>query len=322
MADLGLDDDLTVDVPSDMPDWLAANDDEAVPDWLSEEIEDSNEQPAIPDWLQETATEAEDIAQVFVDDNSDMDVQDSWVEAFELERKMEMEGLNEIPEEWFEADITGEIEEEIVASTLGLEAANLPSDEALPAGEPEGVPDWLGETAPPAAIDTQEELAAADMPDWLMTELPAETAEVPEIPDWLSESAVDDDVDIPDWLIETVEDQAAVVVPQTIAPVTPTPKPQASPAPVPVSNIDVSAVLQDAKANLATGDLDTALQGYEAAVRANQHLDVIIQDLGKAANNESFKKNPGLYRVLGDAFMRQGKLQEALNTYRKALTLL
>ena len=34
------------------------------------------------------------------------------------------------------------------------------------------------------------------------------------------------------------------------------------------------------------------------------------------------KDNAAAHRVLGDALMRQGKLQEALNTYRRALNLL
>ncbi|RMG74865.1 MAG: tetratricopeptide repeat protein [Chloroflexi bacterium] len=324
VADLGLDEE-AIDVPPDLPDWLAEpiedglpESQQGLPDWLATDIEVPQEQPDIPDWLQEATSEEEDLAAVFADDDADMDVHDSWVEAFELERKMQMAGLKEIPEEWFEEDITGEIEEEIVAATSGLSPANLPDEETLPSGELEAVPDWLSENVP-SSLDTQEDLAAADMPDWLKSEISSDTAEVSEIPDWLSDVPVDNAADIPDWLVETVEEQA---VPSTPEPVTPPPKPTASPAPVPVSNIDVNAVMQEARTKLASGDLDTALQGFEAVIRANQHLEVIVQDLSKAAGDETHKKNPALYRVLGDALMRQGKLQEALNTYRKALTLL
>jgi hypothetical protein len=37
---------------------------------------------------------------------------------------------------------------------------------------------------------------------------------------------------------------------------------------------------------------------------------------------EKFKTTPAVYRVLGDGLMRQGKLQLALDTYRKALNQL
>jgi predicted negative regulator of RcsB-dependent stress response len=42
----------------------------------------------------------------------------------------------------------------------------------------------------------------------------------------------------------------------------------------------------------------------------------------KIRESENQKKNPAVYRVLGDGLMRQGKLQTALETYRKALKML
>lgn len=85
--------------------------------------------------------------------------------------------------------------------------------------------------------------------------------------------------------------------------------------------INVSATLNEARQTFKT-DLTHSLEQYEAVVRANSNLDEVIGDLSTALKDEVMKKNPALYRVLGDALMRRGKLQEALDTYRKALNLL
>jgi predicted negative regulator of RcsB-dependent stress response len=61
---------------------------------------------------------------------------------------------------------------------------------------------------------------------------------------------------------------------------------------------------------------------YEAVIRANQALDQVEKAVGKLAENDHYKRNATVYRVLGDVRMRQGKLQEALDTYRRALNML
>jgi predicted negative regulator of RcsB-dependent stress response len=68
--------------------------------------------------------------------------------------------------------------------------------------------------------------------------------------------------------------------------------------------------------------VDNALQHYESIVRGNIALDAVVGDLSTLLKDETHKKNPAVHRILGDGLMRQGKLQEALDTYRKALNLL
>jgi hypothetical protein len=95
-----------------------------------------------------------------------------------------------------------------------------------------------------------------------------------------------------------------------------------SPAPVPVqaSQIDVQATLTNARSQANVNDIDGSLQNYELLIRANVELDSVVGDVSKLV--EKFKTTPAVYRVLGDALMRQGKLQVALDTYRKALNQL
>jgi tetratricopeptide (TPR) repeat protein len=114
-----------------------------------------------------------------------------------------------------------------------------------------------------------------------------------------------------------VPEPAPVVVP-------PAPAPQSSPAPIipAAASIDVGAALQEARSKVQAGDIEVSLQNYEAVVRANQQLDEVVKDLSSLLDQEVHKKNPTVYRVLGDGLMRQGNLQAALDTYRRALNLL
>ncbi len=88
--------------------------------------------------------------------------------------------------------------------------------------------------------------------------------------------------------------------------------------------IDADATLQSARNKLQAGEFYESLADYEAVIRANAHLDAVASDLNGLLANEKagYQKNAPVHRVLGDALMRLGRLQEALDTYRKALNLL
>ncbi|MGB1285207.1 MAG: hypothetical protein ACPG7F_01640 [Aggregatilineales bacterium] len=248
-----------------------------------------------------------------------------------------------------------------IDADAGLQTADLPIETRLPAGEPEALPDWLsGDSAEPAipdfaaiasdATDTQEnmpdwlntsELEEADVPDWLSGGSNEIEEATEATPDWLNPAAVADSDDIPDWLRDTMTEEqltgaisgsgeidfdfAEIEETVTPAPAATTLAPvPASPAPVPmvVANIDVAATLQSARSKVSGGDVDSSLQDYEAIVRANAALDDVVKDVKKLVDDKAHKKNPAVYRVLGDALMRTGELQDALDTYRKALNLL
>ena len=356
--DFGTDDEQEAEL--DMPDWLSEQMDEAgvsdveapsgdMPDWLTEDIPE--EQPAmsadLPDWLTEDIDEEDeastDLEAVFkppqpsaIADDSDIDTNDSWVEAFELERQMQMQGLDEIPMEWLEGDMTTG---ELIApngeqAAVDLSPANLEPETKLPAGELETVTDWLTDAEPQTTdsmqkLDTQEDLAAAELPDWLREQQDDFLQTDEDVPDWLQEAGRETVEDVPDWLLDTVTEGTNAVeepaLPQPVAPSLPQPtqpRPMASPAPVPASNINVAETLNSAREKFGAGDIDAALQDYETLVRVNQQLDAVVGDLGKALQNSQNKHNAGIYRVLGDGLMRQGKLQQALDTYRRALNLL
>jgi hypothetical protein len=340
--------------PSDTGEMMAAQlfGDEAppvseLPDWLSTGMSE------------DTGAIGEDIFAVPEEESPNtaafaLDTQDTWVEAFSQEESGELA-------EWYEnavASLDGS--EAPLAAALplgGLAVANLPDEDSLQAGTPMRVPDWLsgevtiGESIEVAAtlvddmdwLTTDEaEAIEADMPDWLRDTVDDSVAPDEALPDWLQGENLDiAPADIPDWLRETVEEEEVTSIlsepvqvkpsPPAPVPTPPAPKPmtmpavvKASPAPVPlaVANIDVAATLQEAQSKLGAGDIDGAILSYEQVIRANASLPQVESAMQKLADDKNHKGNPAVHRVLGDVLMRQGKLQQALDTYRKALNLL
>jgi tetratricopeptide (TPR) repeat protein len=129
-------------------------------------------------------------------------------------------------------------------------------------------------------------------------------------PDWLR-STDEQHATILDWQTQTPEPAEEVIT--YIPPAAP--PPPVAPPPTPAA----SGTLEEARARYQEGDVDGSLTIYEVLVRAGQSLADVANDLTSIAGSS---KNPVAYRVLGDSLMRQGRLQDALNTYRQALNLL
>lgn len=338
-------------VPAELPDWLL---EQVQPPDESEPVEEAEQQPALvddfvepptqdlPDWLQVDEGEVEDLEleNIFetaaeadtADDETAFYSSDPWVQAFSEEAAADP---NEIPE-WYERNVSDPQRIAAVEQQLGaeadLEAADLPTEETLPRGEIESVPDWAAGAI--STVDMGEDIPEG-MPDWL-SETGAEAVEE-EIPDWLAAADVEvEPGEIPDWLRETVEtdetEEDVITLPQQTAP-EPTPEPEPEPVvttPVPAQPVapvavprppaDVAAALESARSKASSGDVDGSLLEYEGIIRANASLDQVVSDLTTLADQN--RENPAIYRVLGDSLMRQGKLQAALDTYRKALNQL
>ncbi len=98
----------------------------------------------------------------------------------------------------------------------------------------------------------------------------------------------------------------------------PAPELSALPAPPP----GLAAGFNSARGKLAAGRLADALTDYETLLRANIGLDLVAADMRWLLEQPQFRDNASVHRVLGDALMRQGHLQQALDIYRHALKLL
>jgi hypothetical protein len=303
-----------------------------MPDWLKEEVS-AHSDLDLDNIFAATEATAEPAAPEFVVSQPpiqpvgelEVDHTDPWVEAFDHEQ-----GIISLP------DVP------VAAAPAALEAAILEPEEELAPGQPETVPDWLSEAAPAVEAVDEEVIEPGEMPDWLSEAAPKAAAEpvaTEDIPDWLKEVGAEVELhEIPDWLKETgdTEEQAAipqpqpapaatipVVIPAVSAAPEPAPAIASSPAPVPVAATlgagEAATILTSAR-GLSQSDVDASLLEYEKLVRANVELDAVVGDLTQLVSRH--EKIPGVYRVLGDGLMRQGQLQAALDTYRKALNLL
>jgi cytochrome c-type biogenesis protein CcmH/NrfG len=80
------------------------------------------------------------------------------------------------------------------------------------------------------------------------------------------------------------------------------------------------AELMEARGHISNGDMEQAAESYTQIIKSNQHLETIIQDLQAAT-----QLHPGaiyLWQALGDAHLRAGQIQLALDAYNQAEKLL
>jgi tetratricopeptide (TPR) repeat protein len=65
------------------------------------------------------------------------------------------------------------------------------------------------------------------------------------------------------------------------------------------------------------GQLDAAAPHYERLIEQDQYVDMVVADLEKLVVNQM--QDHRLWILLGDAYMRQGRLSDAMSAYRSAL---
>jgi hypothetical protein len=331
-----------INVP-DMPDWLKEDPMGDSLDSVFAGLDTVTSEQSIPEEIPtpgSTEVDATLIAKFDPAQGASMD-DDQWVVALDSEEDEQ----GDTPPDWYIERINDPDRQAEVESMVGdqLETAEFPQEVDLEPGQREPIPDWLvyatGAAEPPPVsspvFEAEAAAASEDMPDWLMEPIAGEDAGAGDVPDWISGADADE---VPEWLLETLDDEeeSAPVIEETPEPTpepvvvepTPTvavtttpPPPRRSPVPVPqAAQINVAEVLQAARAKVQQGNTDEALIDYESIVRANDQLDTVIADMSGII--KANKENAAAYRVLGDALMRQGKLQAALDTYRRALNML
>jgi tetratricopeptide (TPR) repeat protein len=108
---------------------------------------------------------------------------------------------------------------------------------------------------------------------------------------------------------------------QAPPPQTPPPAPaQPKPTPAAAPKVEDSAELEMARQSMSGGDLNSAIEQYAKLVKRGKNIETVVEDL-----NQALRRHPvdvTLWQTLGDAYMRQDKLQEALDAYTKAEELL
>ena len=121
------------------------------------------------------------------------------------------------------------------------------------------------------------------------------------------------DTDLEAWYTERLRVIAAgAAEPEQPAPV----KPGKPPPP------GLKAAIFSARDKVKADKLAEALLDYETLLGTTAGLQWVVHDMRELIAQERYRDMPAVHRVLGDALMRQGHLNAALNVYRHALSLL
>ncbi|MCI0709016.1 MAG: hypothetical protein L0154_02530 [Chloroflexi bacterium] len=300
----------------EVDEWAAALDEDV-------RIEDIESLPE-PDWYSAALQQADAEAPSFDTDSVpalSFELDTLSVESFLEEEEDEIPGWLQGVEPTIEEDV--DLPDWLKVAPAGDEATDvsdwLSAQQAGMDEEPSPVPTTQPITAEQAApvaagLPLEERLplaTASTMPGWYVWEEPVQ----------------------PEPVVQPPPPPVREVTPEPVAqtptpPPTRTPVPESAVAPVPVGYEDYKQRLEanpqdhDTRVNLArnlskSGNLDESLAHYETLINSSAKLDLVATDLGGLIKN--LPRHPKARRMLGDVYMRQGRLQEALDTYRGAL---
>jgi hypothetical protein len=240
---------------------------------------------------------------------------DDLAEYFNEEYDRRLAGDETIPLWYLEALQRAE---SVIAAPPSAVAAPAPEPELAEPAEPittSDIPSWLLEmqpemTAPPAtSAALPEELSWLEA---LAEGLPEETPAAPVEPPIIEPVAIER----PEWLTPTGKLDPAVVERHEAERAAAEQAARVA-EPLPVRKVELTVALQQARQQVAQGQLLPALERYQALVDAMQNLEEVRADLRQLA--ERHPKEPKVRRLLGDTHMRLGDLQAALDTYLAAL---
>lgn len=305
---------------------------------------DAAELAELPDWLEEMREEAvqEAAAPAEVDDlfeEVDLEELPNWLTepdaagaadalASELDALWEPEAVAEtpLPEIKPSPEVIEAFLEDQVAPVDALADALDEEYERQNAGE-DAEPDWYtaaaaqaeegAEAEPPAPAGAPElqQAVPVDLPDWLQEPVGEEVAEAEAMPDWLVEPEVGREAEPARLPAQPVKRPAPA--PALAAALPDDPRFESYRERLAADPADYTTRLSLARALREHGNPQASLPHYEMLVESTQLLDEVSEDLSALATGP--EAGADVHRILGDAYMRQGRLQQALDEYRTAL---
>jgi competence ComEA-like helix-hairpin-helix protein len=327
------------------PEWVKAEIEEAVEEEIQAEVEEpaAMEQPAAtePPGMEEQAPSEEQ--EVAVEPASAEETAYPE-EPVVMEAETEMEEMQ--PSEWgpeseaaaTEEEVLAWMEEELPEVTSEQRSPEQPAGLEQPVTEAEGgeeipeLPDWLQEGTTESAEEAawtpptfERSLEKLDLNLASLVEL----ERLPDIGFRMAQNivnyrdtfgafkSVDDLLNIPGLGPDMLDDIREWLY------ITPQPAETPETPPSPFGELEFGEAppeVLEARQNVASGDLEQAAQSYTQLIKSNQHLDAIIQDLQTAT--QRYPQAIFLWQALGDAYLRAGQIQLALDAYNQAENLL
>jgi cytochrome c-type biogenesis protein CcmH/NrfG len=93
--------------------------------------------------------------------------------------------------------------------------------------------------------------------------------------------------------------------------------PEPTPSPPLEKITEPVQILDNARQALASDDIERATTAYRRLVKKKEQLETVIDDLRTALERDPNK--PDLWQVLGDAYMENDQLTEAINAYKRGM---
>ncbi len=231
-----------------------------------------------------------------------------WLERLSAERAIDTDispPSAEQPEEYEEAEVSEWLDK---MATQPIPKINL---EELGAEAPE----WLeqldtGELAPSPEEPTPVEVEAGIEP--IAPTPPQPPSEQPHVEPVPVEPEVEERPSMPSPP-EPVEPVVEVTTTVSAVPETP----EEPPTPPKRAEKDTSQLLEEARQALLSSDFERAAVDYGSLIKNNIELDSVINDLTTGLERDP--NVPALWQALGDAFMKNNQLTEAIEAYQKGM---
>ncbi|NDJ86085.1 MAG: hypothetical protein GYB66_09380 [Chloroflexi bacterium] len=300
------------ETPSEVPAWLleevetdtgfvtAAEDDDSLPEWLRMGVGGDESAMDISDWLREQQLGGEEEPWMPAETELDTASVDAWLEDVTV------------------AEVPAEAEPAPLPQAPKPQPAPPP-----PVQEPVAQP--VASVAPSPAEETLPQGVDGELPPWYTGGKPVSTYAKPS----MQTSAAEPRPQAPKPAPAPVAPARAPRAPVTEQPV-PQPAAQSILPDDPAfaqfrSTLEQNPEDHTTRLKLARelntkGQMNASLEQYETLIEYSAQLDDLATDL--VAMVDRLPQHPRVRRLLGDTYMRQGRLQEALDTYRGALNQL
>ncbi|MGH2538871.1 MAG: hypothetical protein ACRDHL_15890 [Candidatus Promineifilaceae bacterium] len=199
---------------------------------------------------------------------------------------------------------------------IELVEPETPTDE-IPAAEEPGMDEMVMEemAEEPTGVEAMIEGAAADVEAWVTADDERAGAGATGLEDvsWLE---MEDEAGAEEWLMPPDEplEEVATALEEEPLPAEMMAEPEEAVEP------DARPEQEGAQLALAAGDFEEAASQFGRAVEQGRPLQAVIAELESAASEH--EGQPHLLRALGDAYVRNGQLEKALEVYRRALDAL
>ena len=313
-----------------------------IPEWL----QDAKDEPTMPESVESTATERDDelawINDAAVEEPVATEVDDTpeWLrekaeESILTAPPAPQTGESETPqtEAKAPAELTQEEEKADDDAPTWIKAMDESSSEPLPpaveaippAETEEDLPTWLDDLAGDASKE-EEKPADEPLPDWMKENDVAEKRQPTQASEWRPIENLSENKPAPEGKAETASDVAEEVVSEkATAPKIPDAQAKTEKRKSKRRKRMDTTMLRDiklmgAQAAMDEGNISAALDEYGKLIKKNRLLDEVIYALREALDD--YPIDISIMQTLGDAYMRAGRLQEAIDAYTNAEELL